>query len=162
MQMNGLRVVFGKWARRERQSVSTVLIRLSEKASPMDVLQCFQTYLIRTYEAVCQMGDIIGVIDQDLYSNKWKMARTNTKTVMTDIVRVFKCHPCLRWRFYICIYISSCLLFFQKSWPQQADLHWCWSFGQPSQPERAVSSHRQKTCLFVSVVRVCSECGHFF
>lgn len=38
----------------------------------MDVLQCFQAYLMWTDEAVCQMGELIVVIDQDPYLNYWK------------------------------------------------------------------------------------------
>lgn len=34
----------------------------------MDVLQCFQAYLMWMDEAVCQMGEIIVDIDQDLSS----------------------------------------------------------------------------------------------
>lgn len=52
----------------------------------MDVLQCFQAYLMWTDEAVCQMGEIIVVIDQDPYLNYRTMALTGTIQFMKTLL----------------------------------------------------------------------------
>lgn len=115
----------------------------------MDVLQCFQAYLMWTDEAVCQMGEIIVVIDQDPYLNYRPMALTGTIQFMKTMLIIWSLTVSpssirLIWIWTTFVFTSSRLLF-QKSRPQQADYHQCGCFRQPSQPERAVSRHRQNS-----------------
>lgn len=135
--MNGLWVISGKWARRERHCVSIVLIGPSLKAGGFDVLQCFQAHLIWTDEAVCQIGGNNCYYWSPCLFKQLQIARDNT-------IKSWKILLCCRFFLHVRIrpafVFTSSFFLSQKSWLQQADRHQRWGLRQPAQLERAVSN----------------------
>lgn len=147
--MNSLWVMFGKWARRKRHSVSIVLIWALLEGRLNGCTAVFSGIL-----NVDRWGSLSNGRDNccywsgslfELQTNGFDGDDTIMKTML--IIWLLTVSPSsirLIWIWTTFVFTSSRLLF-QKSRPQQADYHQCGCFRQPSQPERAVSRHRQNS-----------------